>query len=72
MVDDVHTDYAKEDHATEINVSVEDGRHTVDVSVTVVGEENVATLKVGAVLLFYLALCKKIGTNYCFQFIAEE
>ena len=51
MADVVHTVYAEQEHATEINVAIEDGHHMVDVSVIVVGKENVAT-KVRVVIFF--------------------
>ena len=46
------TVYAKQEHATEINVEIEDGHGMVDVSVIVVGQENVAP-NVGVVMLRY-------------------
>ncbi|XP_046857893.1 uncharacterized protein LOC124451322 isoform X4 [Xenia sp. Carnegie-2017] len=43
MAEVVHTFYAEQEHATEINVTMEEDLLMVDVSVKVVGQEHVAT-----------------------------
>ena len=51
VAEDVHTVYAEQEHAIEINVVMEEDQPMVDVSVEVVGKENVVTSEVGVVIL---------------------